>query len=120
MSSVSLQLKLYGSSPMEGLSGGKTEDRRFEPKERVFVVADGTEAVAFTPAELRRRKSATVRLAGEPLILEWDAGSRSPRAYRLTGAAREEQPVIPLYWFAALEHFPGVRILAEAEERSGS
>jgi hypothetical protein len=64
------------------------------------------------------RKSATVSLAQETLVLEWDAGSRSPRAYRLTGVAREEQPVIPLYWFAAVRHFPGVRTLAELTPKS--
>ena len=115
MSSVSIQLKLYGSSSMEGLSGRKTQDRRFAPKAKVFVVAEGTQAIAFTAVELRKRKSATVHLAEEALILEWDAAARSPRAYRLTGVAREERPVIPLYWFAALEHFPEVRTLSETE-----
>ena len=118
MSSVSIQLKIYGSSSMEGLSGRKTDDRRFEPKAKVFVVAEGTQAVAFTAAELRKRKTATVKLADEALILEWDAAARSPRAYRLTGVAREGRPVIPLYWFAALEHFPGVRTLSELNAKS--
>ncbi|HEY2798682.1 MAG TPA: DUF3179 domain-containing (seleno)protein [Thermoanaerobaculia bacterium] len=113
LSSVSLQLKLYASSSMEGLSGRKTEDRRYGPKDRVFVVAEGGAAVAFSAAELKKRKSANVSLAEETLVLEWDAGARSPRAYRLTGIAREERPVIPLFWFAAVRHFPGVRTLAE-------
>ena len=115
MSSVSIQLKMYGSSPMEGLSGKKTEDRRYPPKAKVFVIAEGTQAVAFTAEELRKQKSATVQLSDEAVILEWDTGARSPRAYRLTGVAREPQPVIPIYWFAALEHFPGVRTLSESQ-----
>jgi hypothetical protein len=113
MSSVSLQLKLYGTSAMEGLSGKKVEDRRYGPKDKVFVVAEGGESLAFSAAELRKRKSASVPLAGESLLLEWDAAARTPRAYRLTGIAREERPVIPLYWFAAVRHFPGLRTLSE-------
>ena len=31
----------------------------------------------------------------------------------MTGVAREERPVIPLYWFAATRHFPRIRTLAE-------
>jgi Protein of unknown function (DUF3179) len=113
LSSVSLQLKLYGASSMEGLSGKKVEDRRHAPKDRVFVVAEGGQSVAFTGAELKKRKSATVSLAQETVVLEWDAAARTPRAYRLTGVAREEQPVIPLYWFAAVRHFPEVKTLQE-------
>lgn len=113
MSSVSIQLRLYGTSSMEGLSGAKVEDHRYPPKEKVFVVAEGSQSVAFTAAELRKRKSASVQLADEALLLEWDTGARAPRAYRMTGVAREEQPVIPLYWFAATRHFPGIRTLAE-------
>jgi hypothetical protein len=110
---VSLQLKAYGASSMEGLSGKKIEDKRYAPKDRVFVVADGDAAVAFSAAELKKRKSATVSLAQDTMVLEWDAGARTPRAYRLTGVAREAQPVIPLYWFAAVRHFPGVKTLKE-------
>ena len=113
LSSVALQLKLYGASSMEGLSGKKIEDRRYAPKDRVFVVAEGGQAVAFTAAELKKRKSATVSLAQDTVVLEWDAGARTPRAYRLTGVAREAQAVIPLYWFAAVRHFPGVKTLKE-------
>jgi hypothetical protein len=113
MSSVALQLKLYGASSMEGLSGEKVADKRYAPKDRVFVVAEGKDAVAFSAEELRKRKTATVPLAAESLLLEWDAAARSPRAYRLTGVAREEKPVIPLYWFAAVRHFPNVRTLTE-------
>jgi hypothetical protein len=113
LSAVSLQLRLYGTSSMEGLSGGKIADKRYAPKDRVFVVADGGQAVAFSAAELKKRKSATVSLAQETVVLEWDAAARAPRAYRLTGVAREGHPVIPVYWFAAVRHFPGVKTLKE-------
>jgi Protein of unknown function (DUF3179) len=113
MSSVSIQLRLYGSSSMEGLSGAKIEDRRYPPKEKVFVVAEGPQSVAFSAAELRKRKSASIQLSDEALLLEWDAGARAPRAYRMNGIAREERAVIPLYWFAATRHFPGILTLAE-------
>lgn len=118
LSSVSLQLKLYASSSMEGLSGAKTEDRRHAPKDRVFVVAEGSQAVAFSAAELRKRKTATVRMGEETIVLEWDVGVRSPRAYRVDASAREERPVIPLYWFAAVRHFPGIRTLSELTPKS--
>jgi hypothetical protein len=113
MTAVSLQMRMYAGSDWEGLSGRKITDKRYKPKERIFVVAEGSDAVAFSGAELRKRKSATVPVAGESLLLEWDAAARTPRAYRLTGVAREARPVIPLYWFAAVRHFPGVRTLAE-------
>lgn len=120
MSSVSFQLRLYAKSSWEGLSGDHTADRRFPPKARVFVVAEGPDAVAFSGEQLRKRKSVALRLGERPFVLEWDTGTRSPRAYRTesAGSAREERPVIPLYWFAALRHFPGVRTLAELTPRS--
>jgi hypothetical protein len=113
-SSVPLRLKLYASSSWEGVSGEKSRDRRLPAKERVFFVAEGSESVAFTSAEIRRLKSVRVRLADRTLLLEWDGAMRSPRAYRVDeSAAREERPVIPMYWFAALRHFPEVRTLSE-------
>ena len=114
LTAVPLTLKLYAGSSWEGLSGHKSRDPRLPPKQRVFVVAEGSEAVAFTAAELKKRKSVGVRLAEQAFLLEWDAAVRSPRAYRLeTFGAREERPVIPMFWFAALRHFPGARTLSE-------
>jgi len=114
LSAVPLRLRLYASSSWEGLSGRKTPDRRMPAKERVFFVSEGSESVAFTSAEIRSRKSVRVRLADRTLVLEWDGAMRCPRAYRVdASAAREERPVIPMYWFAALRHFPEVRTLSE-------
>ncbi|HEX4440478.1 MAG TPA: DUF3179 domain-containing (seleno)protein [Thermoanaerobaculia bacterium] len=107
MSSVSLQMKLYGKSPMEGLSGGKSTDPRYEPKQRVYYVASesGDAAAAISSEELRRRKTWTPELAGRHVTFEWDAGLRTPRAYAEESGKRREVAVIPIYWFAAQEHF---------------
>lgn len=114
LSAVPLRLQLYASSSWEGVSERKSQDRRLPAKERVFFVSEGSESVAFTSAEIRRLKSIRVRLADRTLLLEWDAAMQSPRAYRVDSSeAREEQPVIPMFWFAALRHFPGVRTLSE-------
>ena len=114
LSAVSLRLKLYASSGWEGLSGRKSQDRRLSARERVFFVSEGSESVAFTSAEIRRLKSVRIRLSDRTLLLEWDGAMRSPRAYRVDASeAREERPVIPMYWFAALRHFPEVRTLSE-------
>ncbi|MEP6993270.1 MAG: hypothetical protein ABI968_02020, partial [Acidobacteriota bacterium] len=60
-----------------------------------------------------------VSLAGQTLILEWDPALRVPRAYGGDAtAAREERPLVALFWFAALRHFPGVRTLAQVSPSS--
>jgi hypothetical protein len=107
MSSVSLQMRLYKSSPMEGLSGGKSTDARYEPKQRVYYVASasGDAAAAISAEELRRRKTWKTEVSGRAVTLEWDAGLRTPRAYAEESGARREVAVIPIFWFAAQEHF---------------
>jgi hypothetical protein len=107
MSSVSLEMKLYGKSPMEGLSGGKSTDARYEPKQRVYYVASetGDAAAAISSDELRKRKSWKTEVSSRSITFEWDAGLRAPRAYADGSGARREVPVIPIFWFAAQEHF---------------
>jgi hypothetical protein len=111
LTAVPLSQRLYASSSREGVAGGKTADARFKPKERILFVSDGSDAFAFSAAAIREAKTAVTTLAGAPLILEWDAGLRAPRAFRQIVAAREELPVIPIYWFALLQQFPAVRTL---------
>lgn len=111
LTAVSLRLRLYVSSNEEGVSGKKTTDRRFPPKESVFVLASGTDALAFSAAGVREKKSVAATLAGAAVTIEWDGAVRFPRAWRQVVAARQELPVVPLYWFAVLEQFPGVRTL---------
>jgi hypothetical protein len=108
---VSLTMKLYASSSMEGISGEKTSDLRFPPKERFFFVAEGGDAVAFTAAQVRQRKSIEVTVGGRPVTVEWDTGLRTPRAYTQVVAVRQERPVVPMFWFALLRQFPTVRTL---------
>ena len=113
LSAVPLRLRLYAVSPWEGVSGEKTTDKRFKPKEEVFFIAGRNEALAFTAAALREKKSVEATLEGASIMLEWDAGVRAPRAWRPIVAARQEIPVIPIYWFALLEQFATVRTLGD-------
>ena len=113
LSAVSLRLRLYAMSDWEGVSGVKTTDRRFKPKEEVFFVAGRSEALAFTASELREKKNVEATLEGASITLEWDAAVRAPRAWRPIVAAKQELPVVPIYWFALLEQFPTVRTLSD-------
>ena len=113
VSAVSLKLRAYAASDWEGVSGKKTQDRRFKPKQQVFFVAGREEALAFTAAEIRERKTVAASLEGLALTLEWDGAVRAPRAYRQVVAIRQELPVVPIYWFALLEQFPTVRTLSD-------
>ena len=112
LTAVSLNLRLYAASSWEGLSGGKIQDLRFKPKERVFFVADGGDALAFAGETVRKRKSIPESLAGAPITLEWDAALRAPRAFTQVEGAKKEIPVVPIYWFAFVLQFPGARTLA--------
>ena len=119
LSAVPLRLELYARSSWQGVSGAKTQDARFPPKERVFFVAESSEAIAFTSAQLRKHKSVSVRLGDRTFSLEWDPALRTPRAYRIDPAsAREERPVNPIYWFALVRQFPAVRTLSEVSPGS--
>jgi hypothetical protein len=111
MSAVSLEMRLYGASPMEGLSGGKVADARYAPKQRVFYVAsaNGDSAAAISADELRKKKTWTATLPSGVVTFEWDAGLRAPRAFVPNeGSTRREVPAIPIFWFAAMEHFKTV------------
>jgi hypothetical protein len=111
LSAVPLRLRLYAMSSWEGVSGRKTQDRRFPPKQGVFFVAGRDEALAFTAAELREKRTVAATLDGVALTLEWDGAVRAPRAFRQFAAEKQELPVVPIYWFALVEQFPTVRTL---------
>ena len=113
LSAVPLRLRLYAMSSWEGVSGEKTTDKRFEPKAQVFFVAGEAEALAFQGSRLREKRTIAATLDGAPITLEWDAGVRAPRAWRPTAGAKEEIPVVPIYWFALLEQYPTVRTLSD-------
>lgn len=113
LSAVPLRLRLYAASSWEGVSGGKTTDRRFKPKQEVFFVAGTNEALAFSAAEIREKRTAAASLEGVPLTIEWDGAVRAPRAWRAAADGRRELPVLPIYWFALLQQFPTVRTLRE-------
>jgi len=114
LSAVPLRLRLYAMSPWEGVSGEKTKDTRFKPKEEVFYVAGANEALAFTAAEIRQKKSVAATLEGLALTIDWDGAARTPRAWRQIVAAKQELPVVPIYWFALLEQFPTVRTIKDS------
>jgi len=106
-----LTMKIYGASPWQGVSGSTTEDRRYKPKSEVFTVADGSEAFAFSGADLKARGRMEGSLKGRPLVLTWDSGRDSPRAFRPgpDGGEGEEMAIVPMYWFAVPRHFSIVR-----------
>jgi hypothetical protein len=107
-----LTLSLYAASPWQGVSGIKTADRRYEPKARVFSIADGNEALAFTGEDLKRLGRVEASLAGHPVVLEWDSAHDAPRAFRASeGGTSEQLAVMPIYWFALDRHFDTVRTL---------
>ncbi|MFY9552699.1 MAG: DUF3179 domain-containing (seleno)protein [Thermoanaerobaculia bacterium] len=111
LTAVPLRIRLYAASSWQGVSGEKTEDSRFPPKEEMFYVESGGEALAFTPKQLREKKRVETTLGGSAIVLEWDTGVRAPRAFRQIVDARQEVPVVSAYWFALPLHFKTVRTL---------
>ncbi len=114
-------LALYAASPWQGVSGIATTDRRYDPKARLFCVADGSEALAFLADDLKRLGRVEETLAGRPIVLEWDSRDESPTACRPEpSGASEEVAVLPIYWFALDRHFATVRTLSDPGARAGA
>jgi hypothetical protein len=111
LTAVPLRLRLYAASPWQGVSGEKTADGPFRPKESVFFTRDGDTALAFTAAQIRERRKVAANLSSGPITIEWDTGLRAPRAYATDGGSRRELAVIPIYGFALKRHFARVRVL---------
>ncbi len=111
LTAVSLTLRLYAASATEGVTGERTADRRFAPKETVFFVAGRNEALAFAAAYVREKRSVPAALEGDALTIEFDGAVRSPRAFRQVEGARQELPVVSMYWFAVVEQFSSVKTL---------
>jgi len=104
-------IQIYGLSPWQGISGEKTDDARYKPKQEVFVVPGGeNEALAFSGKELKALQTASVDVGGEAVRLGWDPGLQAPRAYAAQDAG-EEIAVVPMYWFAVARHYSVVRSL---------
>ncbi|MEP6801918.1 MAG: DUF3179 domain-containing (seleno)protein [Acidobacteriota bacterium] len=101
-------LKIYRISPMQGVSGEKTTDRRHRPKEEMLAVESGDEALAFTSREIERRDRVDTEFGGERLTIAWQADLAAPRAFRSDGS---ERPLVPMFWFALERHFATVRTL---------
>jgi Protein of unknown function (DUF3179) len=112
--SVPLSMKLYGASPWQGVSHEKTRDRRHPPKKEFLSVAVGRETLAFTRAEIRRRRSAHANVGDESVQVEWDPRIEIARAWVLDAGQRREMPVVPMYWFALDRHFDTIRQLPRA------
>jgi hypothetical protein len=85
-----VSLSLYAASPWQGISGVKTNDRRYDPKEKLFFVAEGSEALAFRAEDLKRLGRVEDTLAGRPILLEWDAAVDAPAACRPGESGGEE------------------------------
>lgn len=106
--SVPLLMRLYSASRWQGLSGQRTGDSRHRPKETVFTVAEGDEALAFTAGEIEAAGRLDTAISGEPVSIRWDAALSAPRATRRDGT---EMAVVPMFWFAAARHFARVTTL---------
>jgi hypothetical protein len=107
-----LKMKIYRLSPMTGVSGVKTTDPRYRPKEELLVLESGVvpgdaEALAFTASEIERRECVETSLGGRSILVRWDAALAAPRAFR-DGA---EVQLVPMYWFAVAEHFDRIETL---------
>ena len=119
LSETPLPLSLYDASPWQGVSGVRTGDARRDPKEKLYSVSAGTEAVAFSEEDLEGLGCVETVLGGAPLALEWDPASDSPRAFRDGGT--REIAVVPMYWFALDRHFETVRTLgSRADDSAGA
>ena len=104
-----LMMRVYRASTWQGVSGRKTGDRRYEPKEHVLVLASRDEAVAFTAKEAQQRAPIEASVGGDPVRVSWDSRLHAPRAFGSDGV---ERPLVPMFWFAANLHFARVRTLA--------
>lgn len=119
LSAVPLRVKMYANSSWQGVSGVRSRDLRFPPKETVFLVSEGSEAIAFSSAQIRKVQSVPLSLGTRRVVVEWDAGLRCPRAYGIESPERRQEiAVISLYWFAATRHFPGVKTLSQVSASS--
>jgi hypothetical protein len=108
-------LRIYGASRWQGVSGEKTDDPRHRPKEEVFALAEGKDAIAFTAAEIEAAGRVETTLAGNPVAIQWDTALRVPRAFGRDGS---ERALLPMYWFAAARHYARLRTLAERAANS--
>lgn len=109
-------MKFYRISPMQGVSGEKTSDRRHKPKAEMLAVEAGEEVLAFTARQIESLNQVEVELSGERLTIEWEPALAAPRAFTGSGA---ERPVVPMYWFALDRHFARVRTLPGTAAPSG-
>lgn len=105
-----LLLRLYKASQWQGVSGQKIRDSRHKPKEQVFTVADGDEALVFTAGEIEAAGRLETKLSGQPVSVRWDSTFEAPRAYAADGA---ERAVVPMFWFAAARHYARIRTLLD-------
>ena len=113
--STPLKLKIYRISPMQGVSGEKTSDRRHKPKDVLLAFEGGDDALAFTPAEIEERGTVETTFAGQPVRIEWDPALAAPRLIAQDGS---ERPLLTMYWFALGRHFARVVTLPETIVRS--
>ncbi|HEY6929475.1 MAG TPA: DUF3179 domain-containing (seleno)protein [Thermoanaerobaculia bacterium] len=116
---VPFTMRLYEASPAEGVSGARTADRRYKPKEELYAFRDSGDVLAFTADEAREEAPIAATVGGKRIRIEWDAVLETPRAYEET-PARDELAILPMYWFALDRHFAAVRTLADLGERDSA
>jgi hypothetical protein len=99
-------MRVYRASSWQGVSGRRTADKRHRPKQQVFALPAGDEALVFTAGEIEAAGRLDANLGGDELSVLWDSMLRAPRACAGDGT---ERPLIPMFWFAANLHFARVR-----------
>jgi hypothetical protein len=108
--SVPLLMRLYRASKWQGLSGERTGDVRHRPKETVFAVSEGDDALAFTSGEIEAAGRLDTAIHGTPVSIRWDAALEAPRAWGPDGT---ERAVVPMFWFAAARHYARLMTFAD-------
>lgn len=96
----------YYESSQTGIIGRRREDPRLEPKDVVLGVMSPS-AKAYALRDLERLGRIRDELAGQPVEVVYDPGSRTAEAFLLEDGTRKRLPSTPIFWFAWVDFFPG-------------
>jgi hypothetical protein len=76
-------------------------------------------AKAYALRDLERLGRIRDELAGRPVEVVFDPGSRTAEAFLLEAGKRQRLPSTPIFWFAWVDFFPGAPLWAPPREPSG-
>lgn len=106
----------YGGNPYADYARGSgllasvgARSQRYHPKERVLGVTLGGIHKAYPFVELARAGAALIpdRLAGSEILVRFDPGDQSARAFRSDGV---QLPAVTAYWFAWYAFHPDTAV----------